>query len=64
MINNLNTNNKKQSAQLRKYENQIEDVPHTIFMLISDAISGKCIFRHISANSAHSSTIKVSNPMF
>ena len=33
-------------------------------MQISDAISGKCIFRHISANNAHSSIIKVSNPMF
>ena len=41
-----------------------QNVPHTIFMQISDAIAGKCIFRHISANSARSSTIKVSNPMF
>ena len=41
-----------------------ENVPHTIFMQISDATTGKCIFRHISANSAHSSTIKVSSPIF
>ena len=39
-------------------------VPHTIFMQISDAITGKCIFRHILAQSADSSTFKVSNPIF
>ena len=42
----------------------LQNVPQTIFMQISDAITGKCIFRHISANSAHSSTGKVFNPMF
>ena len=41
-----------------------QNVPHTVFMQISDAITGKYIFRHISANSADSSTIKLSNPMF
>ena len=41
-----------------------QNVPHIIFMQISDAITEKCMFRHISVNSADSSTIKVSNPMF
>ena len=41
-----------------------QSVSHTIFMQISAAITGQCMFRHISAQSADSSTIKVSNPMF
>ena len=41
-----------------------QNVLHTIFMLISAAITGKCVFRHISAQSADISTFKVSNPMF
>ena len=41
-----------------------QNVPRTIFMQISDAITEKCMFRHISAQSAISSTFKVSNPMF
>ena len=40
-----------------------QNVPHTIFMQISAAITGKCIFRHISAQSADISTYEVSNPM-
>ena len=52
---------RKRFAMLKSWQN----VPHTIFMQISDAITGKCILlSHISANSALSSTIKVSNPMF
>ena len=51
---------KKRFAMLKSWYN----VPHTILMQISDAITGKCIFRHISANNAHSAAIKVSNPMF
>ena len=51
---------RKRFAMLKSWQN----VPHTIFMQISDAITRKCISRHISANSAHSSTIIVSYPMF
>ena len=59
-VSRLEKYNRKRFAVLKSCYN----VPHTIFMQISDAITGKCIFRHTSANSAHSSTIKVSNPMF
>ena len=41
-----------------------ENVPHTIFMQISAAITAKCMFRHISAQSVDISTFKVPNPMF
>ena len=59
-VSRLNKCHRKRFAMLKKLYN----VPHTIFMQISDATTGKCIFRHISANNVHSSTIKVSNPMF
>ena len=39
-----------------------QNVPHTIFMQISDAITGKCMFRHISANSAHHHASRVCAP--
>ena len=38
-----------------------QNVPYTIFIQISAAITGKCMFRHISAQS---STFKVCSPMF
>ena len=41
-----------------------QNVPRTIFMQIGAAITGKCMFRHISSQSADSATFKVSNPMF
>ena len=39
---------------------------YTIFMQISAAITGQCMFRHrhISAHSADRSTFNVPNPMF
>ena len=59
-VSRLEKYQRKRFAMLKSWQN----VPHTIFMQISDAITRKCILRHISANSAHSSTIKVSYPMF
>ena len=51
---------RKRFAMLKSCQN----IPHTIFMKISTAITWKCMFRHISAQSADSSTFKVSNSMF
>ena len=51
---------RKRLAMLKSWQN----VPHTFFMQIRDAISEKYIFCHILANSAHTSTIKMSNLCF
>ena len=59
-VSKLEKYHRKRFAMLKNLQN----VPHTIFMQISDAITGKSIFRHISDKSAHGSTIEVSNPMF
>ena len=59
-VSRLEKYHRKRFAMLKSWQN----VPHTVFMQITDAITGKYTFRHILANSAHSSTIKLSNPMF
>ena len=41
-----------------------QNVPRTFFMQISAAITEKYIFDHISTNTKHNSTNKVSIPMF
>ena len=46
---------RKRFAMLKSCQN----FPHVIFMQISDAITEKCMFRHISVNIADSSTLKV-----
>ena len=51
-VSRLEKYQRKRFAMLKSWKN----FPHTIFMHISDAITEKCIFRHISANSAHSLT--------
>ena len=51
---------RKRFAMLKSCQN----IPRTISMQISAAITEKCMFCHISAQSAVSSTFKVSNPMF
>ena len=48
-VSRLEKYHRKRFAMLKSWQN----VPHTIFMQISDAITGKRIFRHISANSVH-----------